>query len=283
MKEIARRLQVPPGQIQAFNIQHGIRNPQVAKEIRVEASAAARRRKKKNLFSPEEKMALLQMADRGMWKVTRHAFLSSRILQQEYSTAQALHDAIWSAVSEGLDYYDPEHLSKEGRQKTRFGWMMQTADRFIQIEKNRLWRLKTAVSHELDLNRFDAETKFTRPSVKEPRLKATQWELHRIPVGTRHFLRKLGLDLNRVAIAGFDSYADQIRKVSSDPQTGLTAIERHIVESRLSGQTLKQINVPSQKIARGRKSVTSSRIQQIESKIIQKIRNAIRRTLPKGD
>jgi hypothetical protein len=268
MTAIAKRAGYSIGQVHKINRREGIRYPELAKEIGkgAELRRRAANRRRINFFSDSEKADLIE---RNIRLILNYAerFWGAREIRNEYPSFKDFLADAKMHITETLDYYDPEIVGKTGRHLKVSSWIENHANWFC-LSKLRGLRRKMLRQMPVDEEGMEIEPASRLKPIEFVR--ATRWELARIPAKARTLLQNLGLDLNDVAQIGYGPFRDLITRIALAPETKLNEKETFVIFGRLKGKKLEEIGKEfAEKFGR---KVTKQAIDQLRARAIAKIK-----------
>jgi len=268
MARIAQVAGRMPSTISQFNTKHGIRTIEESKIIQYSEQSRTKKakRKKINFFPNEQKLKLLERHERALLKVAR-GWWKNRLIRKEFVTFENFLNSIKSYVSEQLDYYNPNAVTKTGRPKKVWHWMMEGAKIFCKSQH------KTLEIAESKKATYSAESIKVAKRIQKRKLAQ---RLANIKVPTRFFLRKLGLDVNQVAIMGFEDIKRNLIRIIDAKKIGLTDIEKTIVKMNLEGIAIVEIGKKMPRFAGGI-GIKRARVWQIIANAVKKLKPALKR------
>ncbi|MDD5163792.1 MAG: hypothetical protein PHD95_06340 [Candidatus ainarchaeum sp.] len=239
IKDIASRAKVHNAYVTQYNIRHRIRPPELNREIQMQARAALREKQRRNFFSSQQKLALIDENIPGIITVARRWFNSSRLLKNDYGSLQNLIDTLRSNAFDTLDFYDPATKTKVGAADAG-KWITYGADRFCREEAS---HLRSNSAFQFPMTSTGTTRDFPEPSkvISAQPLRPSVFDSAAIPRSAKIFLKKLGGNVDSAAAQGFENVKSIILEIADAPATGLTAIEKQIVAARLNGEQLENI------------------------------------------
>ncbi len=244
MKTIASKHGVDPGTVANINKRYEVRSPGVVADIGIKSSLARKKKthKKKSLrkkvcfFTTEKKLDLLK-ENHGMFvKIARSWWTydpSRRKFNQDMST---LVQAMKEYVFDKLDYYNPKVKGRKGKAITPASWIYGGAELYCLNLQSKLNREKEKTM-PLDQKGLPISQVVEVTKVKGVRAGSAE-DLHWIPFTANKLLRKLGLNPNRVAKAGYKGIRKQIIEIATAKKTGLTVKEQRVIKMFLNGKTI---------------------------------------------
>lgn len=233
--EIARRAGtgIAPGSVSDINIKEKIRPRemilQIAENARLETynirgtkRGSKRQRAKPAIFDEAQKKELLQRYKGAIAAIAAGWWKTEAVRLRFGGNWNEFLDSVNGFLFEQLDYFNPNATGKSGKPKQPLDWIRGGASLFCRRSFFEVIRGKVK------------EAAIMRGG--EP-IAARGW----IPVSAKPFLKKLGLDLERIKDTGFWDVKAQIIKISQLPQTGLTRREKQVVELRLEDKSFIEI------------------------------------------
>ena len=250
-------------QIGSFNTLQGIRDRATARRIADEAIKKKRQGKGKvNYFNAREKQEILKKNQALVFAASR-PWHENQEVRRYYPNFKDLMTDLRTYLFFGLDNHDPRKKNRSGRlvKTTTFLW--------VATQNFFLWKLyrRMRVAPLFQIPADSEGRPMELPKVRGEDLKATPWQLARIPAGTRSFLRNLGLDINSLALMGMDQVRETVLGICRSPRTNLTARELEVVTLKLEGLFSSDIGKKmSPRLSR-------ERIRQVLAAAIKKIRS----------
>jgi transcriptional regulator len=267
MTAIAKRAGYSIGQVHKINRREGIRYPELAKEIGkgAELRRRAANRRRINFFSYPEKVDLIKRNTSIMLMQVKK-FWGYTAIRTEYTVFNNFLEDVTSHILDSLDYYDPKRTGKDQRPLSVTSWINNQAKWFC-LDTLRKLRRKL---RQMPVDREGMEIEPARSLKPIEFVRATRWELARIPAKARTLLQNLGLDLNDVAQIGYGPFRDLITRIALAPETKLNEKETFVIFGRLKGKKLEEIGKEfAEKFGR---KVTRQAIDQLRARAIAKIK-----------
>jgi len=246
MTRIRKVAGVDGGTVSDINSKADIRSPELVREIWVESTRRTKlaRRKKVCAFTDAEKMALIKENGGGIFSklnIVWFGYGTGKIIKREFGSLKEFAKAAEGYIFEQLDYFDPERKSKRtGRPIKASTWVINGAKIFAMQMVTRIGK-RIEITGFPGLESITATSKARMVPFPEKNLKRL---LHEIPPAAKHVLRKLGLDLNRVATMGFIEIKETVLRIANEPKTGLTGREKTVIAGRLEGRTTRELEEP---------------------------------------
>lgn len=282
MNEIARRGNTNQNVVSAWNSAMGIRTPSQTDEIAREQTTKtlAGKRKRINHFTKVEKEKILQENRGGIIKKARKWWISKSI-RQDANSFQEFLEGMENYIFEQLDFYDPTKKTIRGKNPgnpLEIGiWVQKGADFFGFTVYNRQKKRATSDFHSRQISE-DANSRLAIAQDRGNR-RQTRFEIAQIPTVVKFFMKRgLGLNIEKVAIAGVKNTVERLIEISRDRSTNLTEAEMEVVFQRLSGRSQKAIGENTRNRHSGKKGITPQAISLIEQSAIRKMRHAIQIT-----
>ena len=277
--EIAMRAGTKPGTVSDWNARLGIRPPDVIEDIRAEHTV--RRQTKKPVFhfgqGPEanlKKLAIIEK-NRGAIFDVANIWWQNPAIQKIFPDQKNFFSALFRNAFTALDYYNPRVKGYKGKTKKVGNYLRDRTHLFCLKRASNYAKMEKA----MPTGQEGSEMLFTeaaKVSVKKTkRKKASRFELARIPGKTKPILRKLGLDIDAIAITGWERTRDLLLKTARSAD--LEARELEFFGYRLEGDTLEVAGSKMLNLKDGSKGFSRERGRQLESRILAKLEKALKR------
>jgi len=217
-----------PGTVSQINLREKIRPYEISRAIAARHKGYTkkkRKRKKVSLYSEKEKYNILKRNKRII-DSTANSWWKGAVEQEFGGNRENFLKAVNLFVFQQLDYFDPERKYKDGTPSKLSVWIEKGVRLYCKRKYFDLIRRKTKERAALEAIAAEKKPMSTR-----------SW----VPATAKPLLRKLGLDIEKVADVGYNDVRKQIMEIVRNKKTGLTQKEKTVVRLVLEGKTLIEI------------------------------------------